>query len=172
MNQQQSELIAGVVGAIHTAEEAGLVLDTVKKLAEELFRAKESVPVEGLLSSLPQRMSHALLHALSQPEIKESRQSSNTFLVSLHEAIKNLEVLKMEIAIQPTGEIIERISAWVGRELGSHIILDVQRDASLLGGARLIFRGKYKEVSLPQFIDEAGAREKEAILRQINKPAA
>lgn len=172
MNQLSPERITAILGTIRTAEDAGLMLDAVKKLAEELFRAKESVPAERLLSSLPQRMSYALLQILSQPEIKESRQAANTFFVSLHEAIKNMEILKIEIAIQPTGEIIDRIAAWVGRELGSRIILDIQRDASLLGGARLIFRGRYKEISLPQFIDEAGAREKEAILRQINKPAA
>src|SRR3989338_487144 len=75
-------------------------------------------------------------------------------LSGLKECLKQSKTLKMSLAIDPSQETIGHIFNWVLENMGDGIVLDIDRDESILGGAVISFNGLYKDFSLRRALEE------------------
>ena len=75
-------------------------------------------------------------------------------LFEIKQEISKVKVLKLYLAIDPTPQIIENTSSWVKENLGEDVVLDIERDETILGGAIISFDGQYKDFSLRKTLDE------------------
>jgi len=76
------------------------------------------------------------------------------FLYKFKENLQKLKTLKLILAFEPTEEIIKNIHAWITENLGTGIIIEIELDSAIIGGAIIIYRGLYKDFSLRRLIDE------------------
>lgn len=76
------------------------------------------------------------------------------FINNIRQEVKNMEVLKLVVGFEISSEQLSKISAWLIRNLDRKIILDVTIDKSIVGGATIIFKGKYKDYSLKKYVEE------------------
>ena len=70
----------------------------------------------------------------------------------------------MSLAIDPTPETIDRLFDWVKKNLGEGIVLDIDKDESILGGAIISFDGIYNDLSLRKTLEGIFQTKKDEIM--------
>src|SRR3972149_7551639 len=88
------------------------------------------------------------------------------FLETLKGLLKKFKVIKLVLAFDPTRKTIENIHNFVKETLGIGYILDIEISQDLLGGAVVIFNGKYSDFTLKKGIEDTFAN-KNAVLKLI-----
>ncbi|MBI5358376.1 hypothetical protein HZB69_01975 [Candidatus Amesbacteria bacterium] len=68
-------------------------------------------------------------------------------LESWKEEIENLRYLNLTLAYEPTRININTYSAWVKKNVGENVVLDINVDPNLVAGAQIVWNGKYKNYS-------------------------
>ncbi|MBI2122187.1 MAG: hypothetical protein HYT98_03625 [Candidatus Sungbacteria bacterium] len=164
---QEKNSINEIIKQIRTQEDAGAFSEGADILEEGIYYRDPSALRDKLRSRLPQRIDLALGGEADKFLSKKDADGLRSFIASLRGAIKNLRILRLELAFDPTGETIDYISSWVKREIGPDMILDLGRDLSIRGGARIIFHGKLVEKSLGTMIASWIERDREKIKESL-----
>ncbi len=135
------------------------IVNSVKTLAE---RDKLSSEIDYILEALFETSKNSLDTAFkkisidTEERLKETFKKNNidildketvkNFLEKLKKSLTNFKIIKLTIAFDPSHQIIETISNWISKNLGEGYILDIDTDKSILGGAVVVFEGKYKDM--------------------------
>lgn len=118
---------------------------------DKVLPEKFSVHLKDWLAPLP---------AAQQPEtLKE-------LLVDLKNALSKFRPLKIDLAFEPTNEVIDQLNFWVDEKLGLEVALDIGYEKTLIGGVRIIFAGRYGDFSMAKYFEDILSREKENILKR------
>ena len=86
---------------------------------------------------------------------------------TVEQAIKAMRPLRLEVAFEPNAVFIERVATWGMTHIGNDIVLDIVRDRSVVGGARIIFHGHYKENTLVEMIRDVFERKRDIVMREL-----
>lgn len=81
-----------------------------------------------------------------------------TYLTQLFSELKKLPSMHLEIAIEPTYELLTQIQQWLHRELNTSFILELEYNPTLIGGAVITYQGKYHDGSLKTQLEEVYAQ--------------
>jgi F0F1-type ATP synthase delta subunit len=103
----------------------------------------------------------------ARPEFKNNSEALRMFFHDVKDTLDAFVLLKLTIAFKPSEEMINRLHEWTRQNLGAGAVLDIGYDASILGGVRVIFSGRYKEMTLAQMITDAMVKEKKIIMGMI-----
>lgn len=77
------------------------------------------------------------------------------FFETLKGLMKKFKVIKLVLAFDPTRKTIENIHNFVKDTVGIGYILDIEISEDVLGGAIIIFAGKYNDFTLRKNIEDA-----------------
>ncbi len=157
---------ATLLQQIITQDEVEVVRQGIQLLHDAIYRADSAVFLDILRKDFPKRVADELSNILAVPLTQKDFQTIKETLLSLEEMLGQLTVMSLDLAFEPSTEVIDTISAWVGREVGSRIILDIHIDRTIIGGARIVFKGRYWEKTLIQMIAEVLEQKRESILNK------
>jgi F0F1-type ATP synthase delta subunit len=73
--------------------------------------------------------------------------SIKDLLQKIIDAVKNLQTLKLTIAVNPSEKMIDEIHHWMDQNLPAGIILEIEVDKKIIGGAKISWGGKYGDFS-------------------------
>ncbi len=90
-----------------------------------------------------------LLHENSHKNI-----SLKDYLTSFIEQIKILPELDITIAYEPNNETLKAISQWFIISFNKQVLLNIKVDRSLIAGAAINFKGKYRDYSFKNQFEE------------------
>ena len=152
---------------MRTKDERDFLHDQIPNLEAALFRADPHATERILSTNFPEHTANAMRNILHDPQFKNNPEDVRKFFHDLQNTIGKMAVLKLGIAFKPTEGMIAKLHEWTDKNLGPGIVLDISYDALMLGGARIIFGGRYKEMTLAQMITDTLAKEKTAILGMI-----
>ena len=138
---------------IFTKEDCISTLEEISQLQQLVFKSQESLSKksENLVS---RNLYQFFLFLETKGKIGLSQKEQFDFLEELKDCLKNLSVLKLEIAFLPSQKTIEKIDHWLKKEVGKEIILDIYFNQMVVGGAILEYGGKYLNLSLVKEIDK------------------
>ena len=162
-----SDTILPLIRTVRTREEKDMLRDQMIMLEGALFRSESQGYEKILKTRLPEHIAAAMRDILSRPSLKESPEATRKLFHELKDTIDALSLLKISLAFNPSEEMIQRLHEWIQKNLGVGVVLDISYDASILGGARIIFQGKYKELTLSQMITDTLAKEKTDVFKLI-----
>ncbi|MDP3770532.1 MAG: hypothetical protein U1A25_02515 [Candidatus Sungbacteria bacterium] len=161
------DIMIPLIRTIRTKEEKDILRDQMIMLEAALFRSETQGYEKILQTRLPEHIAAAMRDILAQPSFKEHPEATRTFFQDLKNMIDILPVVKLSLAFNPSEEMIQRLHEWIQKNRGVGVVLDISYDAMILGGARMIFQGRYKEMTLSQMITDALAKEKTDVLKLI-----
>jgi F0F1-type ATP synthase delta subunit len=69
-----------------------------------------------------------------------------------------LPEVHLTLAFTPTESFRKKISAWLQKEIGRPLFLKITVDKTILGGAIIIYNGRYQDASLRKKLDERLSR--------------
>ena len=70
-----------------------------------------------------------------------------------------LPVLKIHLAFLPTPSFIKELSDWLKRNLKRKVLLDVEVNPAIVGGAILEYKGKYLDLSLRRELEKLNIKD-------------
>src|SRR3989338_474310 len=132
---------------LRTLKETEEFLSQINNTLESLFKIKRGSFSQVLDKNMGAENAQILKKIAEEKKIDLSNHSSlEKLLFEIKQEISKVKVLKLYLAIDPTPQIIEN--------LGEDVVLDIERDETILGGAIISFDGQYKDFSLRKTLDE------------------
>lgn len=162
-----SPTIQQLIAGIRTREDRDMLEEALTVLKNQMYRVNPGTLEEALKNEIPSR-SAQFLHTVLDSYEKGHDKDLALVCEELEGLLSHLVLLRLELAFEPTDEGIGQLSDWVRSHVGEHIILDIVIDKSIFGGARVAFKGRYRESILVSMIAEVLKREKEGIMKELS----
>jgi len=156
-----------IVRNVRTKEERDMLAEEMSELEATLFRSGQEAFEKVLSTRLSERMASAMRDILGRQEFKNNSENLRIFFHDVKNVLDTFVPLRLTIAVKPSEEMIDRLHEWVQKNLGIGVILDIGYDGSIRGGARIIFNGRYREMTLAQMITDTLAKEKTTVMGMI-----
>ena len=157
-----------ILAQVRTAHERDIVKGALDALIKNLYHT-EPKPLEEIAEDLlPYAISKALVSSTRLAHVADNAAAMEAFLSGLVSALGTFRVVKLELAFEPQEGTIAIVSRWVRQQVGRDSIIDTSLDPLLLGGARIAFAGKYREVNLADMIESALIREEPRIQKLLS----
>ena len=145
-----SELLTQLTDLLHTTYD-------VRVLRVELEKVKDSVYGNGnksLETTLKEQVRTEVARIL-QPALVTNPEK---VLDELVDEMKELPLLRLSIAFEPTQSSVEMITRWLQTNTGKHWILDLTVDPKVGAGAVIEAGGLYRDFSLNEKLDQVVQR--------------
>lgn len=156
-----------ILAQVRTTHERDILKGALDALVKNLYHTKPKPLGEIAEELLPYAINKALVASLGLAHATNDATAMETFFAGLAEALSGLRVIKLELAFEPQEETMAIISRWVRQHVGGDSIIDASVDPLLLGGVRIAFAGKYREVNLADMIESALIREEPRIQEML-----
>ena len=137
-----------------------LTTDDVVKLGEEmeillqaLYQAESGKFEQKLEEEVRVRVASEIRRLL-QGGSEGSKEEVKSLLSSVNSIICSLPIIKLILAFEPSEVVIKNISNWARLNLEKGVVLDLSMDRSILGGAVVIYRGKFYDLSVRKKLGE------------------
>lgn len=156
-----------LITSLKTVQEVDDLALEIDTLTSALFKS-EKVLLEKALTSISEETAKKITEIFEKFNLDMADKTLiRDFLDTLKGLIKKFKVIKLILAFDPTRKTIENIHEAVSESIGIGYILDVEIDESVLGGAVVIFNGKYKDFTLRKSLEEVFANKNEGILKLL-----
>ena len=161
------EIMVPLLATIRTKDERDNLREQVKELEATLFRADPKGIENVLRSRFSETTAGAMRKILARAELKDNPAALRAFFQELKDVLDQMLLLKVSLAFTPTEDMFDKLHEWTQKNLGVGVVTDISFDRSMLGGARIIFGGKYKEMTLAQMITDVLKKEEPQIRELI-----
>lgn len=84
-----------------------------------------------------------------------SRIDIKNFLEKVKEKINGMTVVSIVIAFEPKEKSLQTLSRWFISNINKQVLFDVKVDRSLIGGAAILYQGKYLDYSIKPDFEKA-----------------
>ncbi len=150
---------------IKTREQLEEFSAEIDNILSSLFKIKNRNIEDVLEKTVGQKTIKIIKKLVQENKIDSSDYNSlEKVLTSIKQDLKKIRTLKISLAINPTSEIIDRLFDWAKKNLGEGIILDIDKNETILGGAIISFDGIYKDFSLKNTLEEIFKDKKSEIM--------
>ncbi len=134
----------------HDVKELLLALDHLKAS----YFHKNQTFTTTLEKEIPFQLSTTLhdlakAHSINLTDVTQAE----PFFTQLVEAIENLPRMTLTVTAHPTLDLIKEINRWTTDNLHQAVILEFVVDETIVGGAKIAFKGKITDQSLKKRVD-------------------
>ncbi len=151
-----------VLASLKTTFEASELTRALHALLQSGASDKRMLADEAV-RLLPGGLAKALVDQINASE------DVKAYLNALAEAVEKVEVVHLGLAIEPTGELIERLSLWFDKNLSQTVIMEFELKPQLIAGASVAYKGKFGDYSLAKKLDDYLEKNKAALAKEIIK---
>lgn len=153
-----------LITSLKTTEEVDNLALEIDNLQTSLFISPK-MSLDKAIESISQTGAKKIMEIFSKNNLDVSnKELIRDFLQTLKDLIKKFKVVKLILAFDPSLKTIQNIHEQVLENLGIGYILDIEIDESVLGGAVIIFNGKYKDFTLRRSLEEVFANKRQELL--------
>ena len=145
---------------IYTKEDLNLFIQDTEKISDLVFK-NPKLPLREKIEKSKEKISNKFYDfflELSQDNHSDKEKILKELEETKEELLK-LPVLKIQLAFSPTPSFIKEISDWLKRNLKKKVLLDVEVNPVIVGGAILEYRGRYLDLSLKKEIEKLNIKD-------------
>lgn len=143
-----------VTTLIPTVEEAAKTIDALGEILQAKFKIHTN-PYEEMKRLLPYPTMSSLMSLYQEAEgSMTSPAELCNFLDMVRHILQTLPTLSIQLAVTPTKQILEHISAWVTENLHEPHLLQISVKNDLIAGATIGYQGRMKDYSLVKKLPE------------------
>ena len=144
-----------LVTSLKTTQEVADFVSEIDTLMLAFFKS-EKPSMEKALTSISTDFARKIMQVFSKNSLDiNNRDTATGFFETLKMLIKKLKVVKLVLAFDPTIKTITNIHNFIKDNVGIGYILDIETSENVLGGAIIIFAGKYNDFTLKKKIEDA-----------------
>ena len=157
-----------ILRLVRTQDEADAFREGLALISQALYRSEAGMADRIIKERFSPRMGEEVAALVDAASREGGPQAVKESLDAFARTLDEMQSLKIEVAFIPREAAIDALHEWVITHLGNRIILDVDVDRSLQAGVRMMYRGRYLEVSLAQMVSRVIEEERERILQEVN----
>lgn len=157
--------VANLVDALPTSKEAQLAKQGLRTIRDEYLYKQRQAPLNLSDTAALQQLgiTEVLLRWLQSPDgapaLDDFKQfGSEALLDAVDEAIKDMEIVRLTLAYNPSIDDLSRFHTWFKAVLGKPVLLDAQYDPSLVAGFTAMAGSKFVDSSIkdkiPQMVEQ------------------
>lgn len=164
MNKSNTLMYPDIVDSVKTIQEINELVLEIDGLLENLFKSDKhsfEKALVGINFDTAEKIKQIFLQ--KKLDLKDKEGVKN-FLETLKDELNKLKVIKVTLACEWTIKTVNRICNWIKENLGKGYVLDINRDETVLGGAIIVFNGKYKDITLKKRLTETFEEKRKEIL--------
>jgi hypothetical protein len=150
------EMIAkyqGLIDLTVTTEDVVRLGEEIDILLKGLYHVESSEFEQKLEREVRVRVA-AEIRKLLQASADQSKEEIKVLLGSVNRVVGALPIVKLVLAFEPSEQVIANISHWCRMNLERQVVIDLSIDRSILGGAVIIYRGKFYDLTLRKKLQE------------------
>ncbi len=151
-----------VVSQVRTKDDLDVLLSEIELLEESLFETKTGKFEDVLSNKVRSSVSEAI-----STELEKEKIDHHDYFDGLTKELKKLKVLRLTISFEPRGSSVSKIFDWVNSNVGKGIILEIEVESSILGGAIVVWKGEYRDYSLRSLLQSQLEKDKEEIIKFV-----
>lgn len=156
-----------LITSLRTTREVADFVSEIDALLLAFFKS-EKTPIEDALTSVSADSARKIMQTFSKNNLDiNDRDIVSGFLDTLKKLLKKFKVIKLVLAFDPTLRTIENIHNFIKDTIGIGYILDIEVSKEVLGGAVVVFNGKYNDFTLRKNIEDAFEAKKQEIQKLI-----
>lgn len=143
-----------ILATLQTTTDRMMLQRSLEKMEEKLFQTKGKSISELITCFFPKKQADSILSLCRTNAISlDNSPQVEQFIKTLAKQMNDLPVLNVTLAFEPSEETITLLSTWVQSNIGHGVLLGIQIDKTILGGAIVQWQGIYKDFSLLKTID-------------------
>lgn len=159
------ELSDQVIARLRLKSELTEVLVMLEEFVATFFVPKEQKEVHLLFERLPNGVGELLARTfLKEPITPHNEALIKKQVIKLQDKLGLCKVIQLTLAFQPDERTIDLFSEWVKKNVGSQMLIDLQYDRTIIGGALLVAHGIYKDYSVKKDLSNKFQLQKEEII--------
>jgi F0F1-type ATP synthase delta subunit len=147
-----------VTEQISTVFEVVQLQEAAAALSSALYKTTDGVFEETFREKMPIHLAEVLRSIL--PADREARAA---YLRGLTELLQTLPIVTAHLAFHPTEAFLAELVGKLREATGEQTVVEVRVSRLLLGGARLEYRGRFKDYSVRQQLSAVLDQEQERI---------
>ena len=152
---------------IRTKEEKETLLREIEILIESLYQDKGEAFASILKTKVRDRY-YSLLKSVFSDEAVDKKD----YLEKLKNELEKLKEVEITLAFEPTYDFLDRLSFFIKNSIASNVIMSINYDPNILGGALLIYKGNWRDFSFRKVFQEEFERDRGEILKMLTKSDA
>ncbi len=157
-----------IITTLKTTQEVGNFVSEIDTLMLTFFKS-EKASMKEALSLISESYAKKIMEVFSKNNLNiNDRDTVRNFFETLKGLIKKFKVINLVLAFDPTFRTIENVHNFVKETIGVGYILDIEVSESILGGAIVIFNGKYSDFSLKKTIEDVFETKKQDVYQALN----
>jgi len=156
-------MYSDILSTIKTSLDRDILLAEVEILKSALFSPKKG----GLEAALKMEI-RAATALLIRSQIDKGV-SLEVYLRELADAIHKLPEVKLTLSFEPSEAILSVIYNWLITNVAKLVVINVQIDTRVVGGAVISYNGKYYDGSLNKILEATLLANKQRIVEMVTK---
>lgn len=148
---------AEIIEGVKTKSDAGELLRELELLENGLYNSDDNAILKLLDEGVSKKLSSVIKDNILKGNQSYTTDVVKTILREITDSVNKLEIFRIDIGIEPTEKMIDKIYRWISDNVETKCILDISVDKSIIAGARISFRGKYADMTMDKKWDEIWA---------------
>jgi F0F1-type ATP synthase delta subunit len=132
---------AEIILSVKTKDQLDQILREIEEVEQAIYSKNESAFTQ-LANSNTQKLLGSLLAD------KDTIESRNSVIESIRENLKKVQTIELMLGIDPSQEMIDKISAWVKKNISEYGVVDIKIDKEIIAGARISYQGRYIDATV------------------------
>jgi hypothetical protein len=143
----------GLIDLILTTEDVSKLGEEIDILLKGLYHVESGEFEQKLREEVRLRVAGEIRRLLGG-SVVQGEKEIKAVLSSAYSTVCALPILKLILAFEPSEVVINDISHWARVNLERGILIDLSMDRNLLGGAVIIYKGKFYDFSVRKKLHE------------------
>lgn len=139
-------MFSDVLKSVATITDQDEFLNTIDILRESLYT--KDIDITARLKKI-----RADFAAPIQTELENAADKAK-ILEDLRLAVKAMRVINIQVGFNYSLDFVPKMAVWIKENIGEDVVVDVQTDLHLLGGATISFDGKYRDYTVRASLDK------------------
>jgi len=165
----EAALYNQLVLKLRTKADIASVLVVLEEFTASFFSSQSLEQQQQLFRKLPPETAEILIAALAKEQITPNNQISiKRQIDELTTKLKTCKLIQLTLAFQPDEVTVTLFSDWIKKNIQPDLLIDLQFDKTIVGGALLIANGVYKDYSVRKRLSNRFQIQRDEIMKLIN----
>jgi F0F1-type ATP synthase delta subunit len=149
--------------------ELDILLQKIDELLSAVYQTDTRIFTNIFTIELSHELSTAIQQSLEEEKLSLNRpQELQEFLTSLKSTLQQTHLLTLTLAYGPSDQDISLYAAKAKMLFGMNTVLELSVQENILGGAIVVYKGKYMDYSLKTRLNEVFKTRSKDILALLN----
>jgi F0F1-type ATP synthase delta subunit len=145
---QNDQIYSDITNLVSTREDLNLINSELDLLEAAIYETKENTFEFVLNNSISASISSLISTLLLEKEERE------VVIKKIKDNLKEIKFVELTIAVNPTEKLRTEMINLIKKSTNQRIALDIKVDPSIIGGVKIMFNGRYYDVSLKSKLDK------------------